>query len=65
MKLLNSLKELLETSETFTAPEKEQSGKGYNPRKRKRGRPGSNVKLGQGGTLDPLASGVLGEYLTQ
>ena len=32
MKLLNSLKELLETSETFTAPEKEQSGKGYNSR---------------------------------
>ena len=63
MKLLNSLKELLETSETFAKVETEQSGgKGQSWKKRKRNRPGSNVKLGQGGTLDPLASGVLGQY---
>lgn len=65
MKLLNALKELLETSDTFAVPEKADSGNNGRWKKRKRSRPGSSVKLGQGGTLDPLASGVLGQSSDQ
>lgn len=58
MKLLNDLSELLGTSDNFLprTSENEQNQRG---RKRKRGGK-EKVKLGQGGTLDPLASGVLG-----
>lgn len=57
MKLLNSVNELLASSELFLDREKQghHRARKYN----RRGRAGK-VKLGQGGTLDPLASGVLG-----
>jgi len=62
MKLLNSINELLSTSDLFLpAGNNDSKNDRYNGKKRKRGpsRAG-RVKLGQGGTLDPLASGVLG-----
>ena len=64
MKLLNSINELLASSDLFLPkPQGSISSEinGSDRRKRKKG-PGRSgkVKLGQGGTLDPLASGVLG-----
>lgn len=67
MKLLNSMKELLETSPYFAVPDDPNQRYGHKKRRRGwgkisgRGRAVGVVKLGQGGTLDPLASGVLGE----
>lgn len=58
MKLLNTVNELLASSDLFLDQEKQGH---HRARKfKRRGRAGK-VKLGQGGTLDPLASGVLGE----
>lgn len=58
MKLLNQVNELLASSELFL----DQKNEGHHRARKykRRGRAGK-VKLGQGGTLDPLASGVLGE----
>ena len=57
MQLLNSLQPLFAASSLFAKqPEAvEQGGKGSRKRKWKAER----VKMGQGGTLDPLADGVL------
>ena len=68
MKLLNSMKELLETSPYFAMPDDPNQRYGHKKRRRGwgktsgRGRAVGVVKLGQGGTLDPLASGVLGRF---
>lgn len=68
MTMLNDLKALLSTSPVFVSQpvpmygKSASSGGGNNKMKRQRnGKPTkkNNVKLGQGGTLDPLASGVL------
>jgi tRNA pseudouridine55 synthase len=60
--LLNDLQPLFASSSLFADPnapiEKNQRGKrGKNVKFR-----GAAVKIGQGGTLDPLADGVLGEF---
>lgn len=60
MTVVNDIKKLLTASRLFVEAEKlkKQIAKG----KQKRGRFSKDVvKIGQGGTLDPLADGVLGE----
>jgi tRNA pseudouridine55 synthase len=52
MHVVNQLKELISSSRLFV-DEKKLAGK---KKTRK-----NNVKIGQGGTLDPLADGVLGQ----
>ena len=68
MKLLNSINELLASSKLFMPLSEEKiltDKKGGNQKRRKRGfNRAGRVKLGQGGTLDPLASGVLGRQQT-
>lgn len=63
MQLLNKLQPLLASSPLFKDPNAagEQSGGGKKRGNGKR-RGGGRVKLGQGGTLDPLADGVLGKF---
>lgn len=67
MKLLNQINELMATSDLFLPVDKHNDNDDNNnsPRKRRKGHHhrsrAGKVKLGQGGTLDPLASGVLGE----
>jgi tRNA pseudouridine55 synthase len=55
MHIVNQLKELISNSRLFV-DEKTLEVKAGKKRKRKDG-----VKVGQGGTLDPLADGVLGQ----
>ncbi|KAK1228392.1 pseudouridine synthase pus4 [Marasmius sp. AFHP31] len=57
MSLLNNLQPLFSGSKLF-APQNKPDDAG-NKAKRRRMKRGGNVKLGQGGTLDPLADGVL------
>ncbi|BGO97280.1 putative Pseudouridylate synthase 4 [Rhodotorula toruloides ATCC 204091] len=63
MTLLNRLQPLFSASELFKDPnstdEQDQGGKGWKKGKQGRGRRANKVKMGQGGTLDPLADGVL------
>jgi tRNA pseudouridine55 synthase len=57
MSVINDIKELVSNSRLFVDADKLEKGKGKaRGRRRKEG-----VKIGQGGTLDPLADGVLGE----
>jgi hypothetical protein len=56
MKLLDSLKPLFADSTLFKDPKATQA----NSSKKRKGGP---VKIGQGGTLDPLADGVLGTFI--
>jgi tRNA pseudouridine55 synthase len=59
MSVINDLKQLVGNSRLFVDADKlEKRGKGKIPTKGKRAR--EIVKIGQGGTLDPLADGVLG-----
>jgi tRNA pseudouridine55 synthase len=59
MKLINDMKPLINNSALFV--EKSKLGKPKDAKQKKRGRFGREaVKIGQGGTLDPLADGVLG-----
>ena len=58
MKLLNNVNELLASSELFLKPEDRQQN--FHSRRKRGPKRSGKVKLGQGGTLDPLASGVLG-----
>lgn len=61
MKLLNSINELLASSELFLPSEAHEDHRRSSNKRFKKPRRSGKVKLGQGGTLDPLASGVLGE----
>jgi tRNA pseudouridine55 synthase len=58
MSLVNDLKEILTTSRLFA-----DTGKATNKGKKQGKRRQNALKIGQGGTLDPLADGVLGECL--
>ncbi|THU88419.1 pseudouridine synthase [Dendrothele bispora CBS 962.96] len=58
MSLLNRMQPLLSKSKLFVDPEKVEQAKNA-PKSRKRRKRGGDVKLGQGGTLDPLADGVI------
>ncbi|KAH7922093.1 pseudouridylate synthase 4 [Leucogyrophana mollusca] len=59
MSVVNDIKQLVGSSRLFVEAEKleEQKGKGKIPKRGRRAR--ETVKIGQGGTLDPLADGVL------
>ena len=55
MHIVNQLKKLVNNSRLFVDKEKlEKTVRKKRPRR-------DNVKIGQGGTLDPLADGVLGQ----
>lgn len=56
MHVVDQLKKLVCHSRLFVEKEKLEKKAG-----KKRGARRDNVKVGQGGTLDPLADGVLGE----
>lgn len=71
MSLLDALKPLFLESSLFVTDEAER--RAFIEARKKRGKPKSGsrvrnnkkfqgVKMGQGGTLDPLADGVLGEH---
>jgi tRNA pseudouridine55 synthase len=57
MLLLEHLKHLFNASPLFIDPNEKKGGG------KKKGKGHGGVKIGQGGTLDPLADGVLGESL--
>ena len=59
MKVIDKITSLLCDSKLFDDPEKVKHHNGTN--KRKRNTTDKGLKIGQGGTLDPLADGVLGE----
>jgi hypothetical protein len=59
MSVINDVKQLVVNSRLFVEPEKLAKNKGNQLLKRRRMR--EAVKIGQGGTLDPLADGVLGK----
>lgn len=60
MSIINDVKLLVAQSRLFVDADKLEKNKGQKiPKRGKRAREG--VKIGQGGTLDPLADGVLGE----
>ena len=56
MHIVNELKKLINDSRLFVHQEKLEKAAGKKRRRK------DNVKIGQGGTLDPLADGVLGQY---
>lgn len=56
MSVLEDIKQLVGNSRLFVDPRKLESRSGKDSRKRRK----DAVKIGQGGTLDPLADGVLG-----
>ena len=60
MSSINDVKQLVAKSRLFVDTEKSANTKG--PQRSKRRRTREAIKIGQGGTLDPLADGVLGEY---
>jgi len=62
MSLLNRMQPLLSKSKLFVDFEKAEQLKDA-PKSRKRRKRGGDVKVGQGGTLDPLADGVMGTFL--
>ncbi|CAA7271638.1 unnamed protein product [Cyclocybe aegerita] len=59
MSIVNDLQQLVSRSRLFVDPEKLEKLKGKKSDKRRGKRGLDTVKIGQGGTLDPLADGVL------
>lgn len=59
MHIVNQLKIVMSRSPLFFEPEKVEAGKGKQKGRKRRGK--DMLKIGQGGTLDPLADGVLGK----
>lgn len=57
MKVIDAITPLLLDSSLFVDPERIQAN---NIRKKKKNLTHMGLKIGQGGTLDPLADGVLG-----
>jgi tRNA pseudouridine55 synthase len=57
MSVINDIKQLVANSRLFVTADKLEKGK----RKVSRGKSKDTLKIGQGGTLDPLADGVLGD----
>jgi tRNA pseudouridine55 synthase len=61
MSIVNDLQLLIAQSRLFVSAEKLEKNKNKNKKIDRRGKLGREaVKVGQGGTLDPLANGVLG-----
>lgn len=59
MSVLEDIKKLICSSPLFVEAEKLERGKSAGKRRRTR----DVIKVGQGGTLDPLADGVLGRFI--
>lgn len=64
MAIVNDIKILVSSSRLFADAEKLEKVKSGKVHKRGR-RSKDGIKIGQGGTLDPLADGVLGEDYSQ
>lgn len=60
MRVIDSITPLLVHSKLFDDPEKKRHAQGKIPWKKKKNLTHLGLKIGQGGTLDPLADGVLG-----
>lgn len=61
MRVIEAMTPLLIESRLFTDPNIPVGGREKERNKRKRNKTHLGLKIGQGGTLDPLADGVLGE----
>lgn len=61
MRVLDKLQDLMVDSKLFSDAEKIRHAQGTLHKKRKKNNVEHGFKVGQGGTLDPLADGVLGE----
>jgi len=67
MAIVNDIKGLVSSSRLFMPTDVAAKNSAPGPRKdkgkgRRKERKGLDAKIGQGGTLDPLADGVLGEF---
>lgn len=60
MRVIEAITPLLIESRLFTDPNIPPGGREKERNKRKRNKTHMGLKIGQGGTLDPLADGVLG-----
>lgn len=60
MKVIDAITPLLVESRLFEDPERIKHSSGSSHRKKKKNMTHMGLKIGQGGTLDPLADGVLG-----
>jgi tRNA pseudouridine55 synthase len=60
MKVIDAITPLLIESRLFEDPERIRHSAQHTHRKRKKNLTHLGLKIGQGGTLDPLADGVLG-----
>jgi len=64
MSIVHDLQQLIARSRLFVTEDKLAENKSRNAKSRGRGRGAREaIKVGQGGTLDPLADGVLGELV--
>lgn len=61
MKVIDAITPLLVESRLFEDPERVKHAAAGQQKKRKKNLTHMGLKIGQGGTLDPLADGVLGE----
>lgn len=61
MRVIEAITPLLIESRLFIDPNTPPGGRDPERNKRKRNKTHMGLKIGQGGTLDPLADGVLGE----
>lgn len=61
MSVIHDLQQLIGRSKLFVEAEKLEAAKNNKASKRKGKRSREAIKVGQGGTLDPLADGVLGQ----
>lgn len=64
MKVIDAITPLLVESRLFEDAEKIKFTASHAHKKRKKNLTHLGLKIGQGGTLDPLADGVLGEFLS-
>ena len=61
MTVINAMKPLLSSSSLFFPQDGQDTEKKHGVKKKRRAQLKNMVKMGTGGTLDPLADGVLGE----
>lgn len=64
MKVIDAITPLLVESRLFEDPDKMKMSAQHSHRKKKKNLTHMGLKIGQGGTLDPLADGVLGGLWT-
>ena len=61
MSIVHDLQQLIARSKLFVEADKAEENKKRKPQKGRGKKAREAIKIGQGGTLDPLADGVLGE----